>query len=212
MIGQLAEFRRFAGEHKLPWRVWSGEVGFSSFRLDDPSAPGFYSPCTPLEQAQYLVRMMVVQLARGVRRIFWYDFRNDGWEPNNPEHNMGLVRSDNAPKPAIVAYACLIHRLRGCRWLGAYAIGGGDDAYAFVAEQTGRPVLIAWARKGTRTEPLQVPSGVREVTVTDIFGASTKRTVKEHRLELDLTGVPVYVDGLAMEDVRPFVTPSAPGG
>ena len=205
ILHQLPQFTQFAQEKGLAWRVWSGEVGFSAFRLDPETRTGFYSPHTELQQAQRLVRMMVSQLAGGVERIFWYDFLNDGTDPVNPEHNFGLIRNDRTPKPAIVAYSYLISRLRGCRWLGRYSMGGGADAFAFAAEQSGEPVIIAWLRQGEKTEALRVPGDVTTVTVTDMFGASTQVPVQDHKLNLELSETPVYVDGLGMEDVRPLL-------
>ena len=190
------------------WEVWAGEVGFSSFELTDKTPGGFYTPHTELQQANMLVRMMVLQLSAGVRRIFWYDFYNDGTEAHNPEHNFGIIRHDRTPKPAIIAYAYLSHRLSGCRWLGSYAIGGGADAVAYVAEASGKPVVIAWLRRGERTEAFRVPGEATEVTVTDIFGASRHVPVEDHMLMLGLSETPVYVDGLTMEDVEGFVTPA----
>ena len=133
------------------------------------------------------------------------DFCNDGAEPHNPEHNFGIIRHDLSPKPAIVAYAYLISRVNGCRWLGPYAIGGGGGAVAFAAEASGRPTVIAWLRRGARTEPFRVPGDAAELTVTDAFGASRRVPVANHQIGLELNETPLYIDGLTMDDVRPFL-------
>ena len=39
--------------------------------------------------------------------ISWYDFRNDGSDPFNFEHNMGIITRDFRPKPAYRAYATM---------------------------------------------------------------------------------------------------------
>lgn len=205
-ISQLPDYHAFVRRHNLRWMLWSGEVGFSSFTLAETTGAGFYTPHSELEQAQMLVRMMVVQLANGVEKIFWYDFRNDGWDPHNPEHNFGLIRHDGTPKPAVVAYANLAHRLTGAGWLGEYGIGGGADAYVCTTGETGDPLLIAWVRRGARTEPVPVASDVPVVAVTDIFGATQTVSVRGHSLRLELTESPVYVSGLTPEDVQPFLT------
>ncbi len=102
-LSQLAVYHQFTKEHSLPWDIWSGEVGFASFKLTDATPTIFYSPNTEVEQSEKLVRMMLVQIANGVDKVFWYDLRNDGFDPVNPEHNFGLIRYDYSPKPAIVA-------------------------------------------------------------------------------------------------------------
>ena len=205
IVSQLPEFHRFTREHSLPWEVISGEVGFSSYAMDEKAPPTFYSPNTELGQAQMLVRMMVTQLARGVKRIFWYDFMNDGWDANNPEHNFGLVRNDLSPKPAVVAYANLIHRLNDCRWLGSYAVAGGGYAYAYAATGSSKPILVAWLKTGSKSVTIPVRSDVRELTVSDIFGTATNVPVRNHGAEIQLSETPVYIEGLHDTDVIDLV-------
>ncbi len=204
MVRQLPEFHRFVRDRGLPWKVWADEVGFSSFRLAATTPQAIYTPCSELEQAQLLVRMMVTQLANGVDKLFWYDFRNDGTDPTWPEHNFGLIRYDNTPKPALVAYANLIHHLRQARWLGTYTIGGGGIAYAF-ADRAGQPKLVAWVRKGSTTEILRVLSDVSALHVRDIFGSVTTGPVSNHQFALELSATPVFVEGLTEADLKPFL-------
>lgn len=204
ILRQYAGFREFTRLHKLTWPVWLGEVGFSSFQIGN-SSPNYYSPCSEAEQAQLLVRMMVLNLSGGAQRIFWYDLRNDGWEPQNPEYNFGLTLTDGLPKPAVVAYANLIHRLNGCRWLGPYTIGGNAFAVAVACQQGATPTLIAWLRQGATAEAIPVVSGAKQLTVTDIYGRSQPLPVVNHRAELPLSAAPIYIDGLKMDDLQPYL-------
>jgi hypothetical protein len=205
-LEQMHDLNALVAEQHLPWEVWIGEVGFSSFRRGE-KAPSSYSPQTEAEQAHLLVRMMVLHLAHGVKRIFWYDFMNDGWEAGNPEHNFGLVRNDQLPKPAVVAYANLIHRLRGGERLSPYAIGGGGYAYAYwTTASPAQPVLIAWLMTGRTTEAIPVRSGVTELTVTDLYGGTRRVPVQGHRALVELTESPVYLEGLEPSDVLPYLT------
>jgi hypothetical protein len=201
VLKDMAEFREFCQQAKVSWPVWSGEVGFSSFQRDKGTGCPFYSSNTEPEQADNLVRMMVVQLAAGIEKIFWYDFMNDGWEGNNPEHNFGLIRNDRLPKPAVVVYANLISRLRGVRQLSRYVIGGGAEAYVFVGQKAVHPTLIGWVRQGATKEEIPVFSEIKKVTVTDIYGHGRTVAVSNHRLLLPLSSSPVYVDGLTEKDV-----------
>ena len=208
-LEQMREFHALVSERRLPWDVWMGEVGFSSFRRDGKTPTPSYIAQTEAEQAQLLVRMMVLQLARGVKRIFWYDFMNDGWEQNNPEHNFGLVRNDHLPKPAVVAYANLIQRLRGSLQLTPYAIGGGGYAYVYqAAAQPAQPVLIAWLMAAEKTEAIPVASASAELTVVDLYGGRRRLPVKDHQVLLELSGSPVYLEGLQADDVLPYLTPT----
>ncbi|MCP6134729.1 hypothetical protein NL393_36685, partial [Klebsiella pneumoniae] len=48
--------------------------------------------------------------------VFWYDFRNDGTQAENQEHNFGLVRNDYSPKMSYVALATFNNVLAGYHW------------------------------------------------------------------------------------------------
>lgn len=202
MMMELPNFKRFVATRHLPWRIWSGEVGFSSYQLDPQHAPMFYSPNSELQQAQLLVRMMVGQLANGVERIFWYDMLNDGWGANNPEHNFGLIRNDLSPKPGLVAYANLIHQLGGGHgaWLGAKRIDEAGYAYAF-QPANGAPVVTAWTRTGTCTATFTMRRQTGTVTVTDMFGTEKRIAITGGKIILQLSESPVYLGGLTRQEI-----------
>ena len=183
------------------------EVGFSSFVLGEKSGP-FYTPQTEAQQAAMLVRMLALQFTAGMDKIFWYDFRNDGWEPDYHEHNFGLIRADNSPKPAVVAYANFISRFRQGKWIGQYNIGGGARCLAFWSTKDNTFALVAWAMEGSKSEPIPVNSGAKQVIMTDIYGQGATLAAQGGMVVLPLSTSPVYVTGLAEEDVTPFVTPA----
>jgi len=205
LLTTFGDFNQICKTNNLKWKVWSGEVGFSSFQRDKSTATPFYSSNTEDEQARKLVRMMVLELAAGVDKIFWYDFKNDGWDPHNPEHNFGLVRADLLPKPALVAYANFISRTRGGKWLGRYNIGSGAEAFAYILERSKVPALVAWSRQSAQ-EALPVTSDVAAVTVTDIYGRGQSVPVKNHLLSLKFSTSPIYIDGLTFEDIHPLIS------
>ncbi len=43
------------------------------------------------DQARFLLRVFCGNFARGIPRTYWYDFVCDGPDPENPEHNFGIV-------------------------------------------------------------------------------------------------------------------------
>ncbi len=209
MLPQLAAFREFTRKNNLPWTVWSGEVGYSSYHGKAPMIG--YDPYTEEQQANLLVRMMVVQLAGGVERIFWYDMRNDGTVASNPEHNFGLIRYDSQPKPAIVAYANLIHQFNGGQWLGRLQTGDANMyVYAFVPRGSEQPVLVAWMKRGTKSQSVPIPVSVGGVTITDIYGAPRPAAQRGGDLRLQLSESPLYISiaGLTQARIAPLLAPS----
>ena len=79
---------------------------------------------------------------------------------------------------------------------------------AFLRSTDNRYVLVAWAMEGSKSEPIPVASGTKEVTVTDIYGRSATIAAKGGTVVLPLSTSPVYVTGLDEEEVKPFVTPA----
>ncbi len=59
-------------------------------------------------QARYAVRAYLTWASMGVEKIFWYDFRDDGTDPDNREHRFGLMDPALQPKPAYRAIRTMI--------------------------------------------------------------------------------------------------------
>ncbi len=209
MLPQLPAFREFTRQNNLPWTVWTGEVGYSSYRGTAPAIG--YDPYTEQQQANLLVRMMTVQLAGGVEKIFWYDMRNDGTVATNPEHNFGLIRFDSQPKPAIVAYANLIHQFNDGKWLGRLQTGDANMyVYAFLPRGSEQPVIVAWMRRGTKNLTVPIPMSVGRVAITDIYGAPRQATLRGGILQIELSESPLYISiaGLTQARIAPLLPPS----
>jgi hypothetical protein len=55
-------------------------------------------------QANYLVRaFLLARTFPALKRVSWYDFQNDGEDPDEAEFNFGLVRMNKTPKSAYAA-------------------------------------------------------------------------------------------------------------
>jgi hypothetical protein len=171
-----------AGKKKLP--ILSGEWGYAS-----------HTKGVPLEvQANYVVRQQLVNLFAGVPVSIWYDWKNDGTDPAEREHNFGLVTEALEPKPAYVALKTMTAELGGFSIVRRINVGT-EDAFVFVlANSDKQERLAAWAEKEPRT--VQVPSRVRgngAVLITDSQGAKKTRSI-EGTLTLDLTARPIFLE------------------
>ncbi|KJH81634.1 hypothetical protein [Stutzerimonas stutzeri] len=94
------------------WIEWLAEVDLELSRaagqpvplyLTEMSWPAYQGSCGIDEdlQAAYLARsFLLVRTLPNVRGMWWYDFRNDGTDKREREHNFGLVRQDYSLKPA----------------------------------------------------------------------------------------------------------------
>ena len=114
--------------------VLSGEWGYPS------STNG-----VPVErQADFIARQQLSNLLNGVPLSIWYDWKNDGQDPGNREHNFGTVDSELKPKPAYLAIQTLTRELSGYRIARRYETTNQQDFVVVLANAAGQSKLAAW--------------------------------------------------------------------
>ncbi|MEU4237568.1 carbohydrate binding domain-containing protein [Actinoplanes sp. NPDC026619] len=158
--------------------VWISELGWS---LADQQTT-----------AAYLVRGLVLALAGGVQKFFWYDLVGD--------QNFGLLDQagdDYRPRPAYVAYATAIRLLTGRKPTSA---ADGDHRFGDLA--------VLWSADSRK--PVEVAT-TRPVVLTDVTGTSTTLYPSGGRVHLTLTGTPVYLATTAAVTPGGRIDVTAPG-
>ncbi len=150
-------------DRKDPIPILSGEWGYSTFTRG-----------VSLEtQAAYAARQQLSNLLEGVPLSIWYDWKNDGPDPGENEHNFGLVSADLKPKPSYTAIKILIEELSGCRVLRRVPLPDERDYVLLCADENGHEKLAMWTLAAPHPLKLKVGSGVE--------------------LELELAAAPRYV-------------------
>ncbi len=149
--------------------VWLTEMGWATHVPHNALGQDF-QPNTQRAQAEYIARSYLCAIVSGVEpRTFWYDFRNDGDNPLNFKHNMGIIYRDFRPKPAYVAFATLAGVLQGKRLDQAVLEADGTLAYRFVPTQPGGEKAIAiWNPKRDATAVLEIDA--ETVTLINAIG------------------------------------------
>ncbi len=102
---------------------------------------------TPKVQADYIVRQQLSNLLNGVPLSIWYDWKNDGQDPNYSEDNFGTVTYDLQPKPAYHAIQTLTRELSGYSIAQRYETGNTNDFVLVLTNMTGETKLAAWTIK-----------------------------------------------------------------
>jgi len=114
----------------------SGEWGYSCFFV------------SPELQGKYLVRQWLSNISMDVPISIWYDWHDDGTDPQNAEFNFGTVTNDYQPKPAIQAMKNLIAQHNGYQFIGRLStpddldyllLFSNGDKYQLAAWTTGNP-------------------------------------------------------------------------
>lgn len=147
--------------------VWITEMGWATHVPHNGSSAGF-RVTTQRDQAQLLARAYIDAIASGVApNISWYDFRNDGTDPFNFEHNLGVVTRDFHPKPAYRAFATVTRLLEGKRIDKRLDLGSDVIAYRFVGKG-GKALVALWSTAGNRK--VAVPTST-PIVLVDLMGA-----------------------------------------
>ncbi len=129
-----ALLRRYLPAGKRPMPIISGEWGYASHNRG----------VSPETQAAFLVRQQLVNLLAGVPLSIWYDWKNDGPDPAEGEHNFGTVTADLQPKPAYRAVQVLVRELAGYHVARQLATGSKEDYVVVCADRTGAEKLAVW--------------------------------------------------------------------
>lgn len=112
-----------------------------------PHYPGA-SPDRGLEQAALLVRSFIVNMAADVPLAVWYEWQDDGDDPQEGEHGYGMRDLAGQSKPSLTAAQTLIATLRGMvfeRQLTPPSCAG-VQLYMFRPERPGEiSILAVWS-------------------------------------------------------------------
>jgi len=194
----IADLRKAADLAKRPdgtvREAWITEMGWGTHAALSGPAQDF-QVTTQRRQATLLARAYVDAIASGVSpNISWYDFRNDGDDPFNFEHNMGIVTRDFTPKPAYRALATLTQTLAGKKFGRALDLGAGVVAYRFDDARGGGETLVLWTTDKDRPVAVTLKAG-QPATAVDLMGnRESLKADKDGRLSVPLRQeTPIFV-------------------
>jgi hypothetical protein len=158
---------------------------------------------TAATQASYLARMFIYDHMAHIPVSIWYDWRDDGRDPLEPEHHFGLLDVNGKPKPAYVALATLVHQTAGLDRQCLVQNNSRSLLYDWQVDRPNQIVLIAWATtqglKGLSTDPtgpisVPLPAAKGTPTAVDFSGhPASIREIGPDSWQIDGGGQPYYV-------------------
>ncbi|MHC4308603.1 MAG: cellulase family glycosylhydrolase [Planctomycetota bacterium] len=116
--------------------IISGEWGYSNINWDD-------ARLSNEQQAQYLAREFLVNLYQKIPVSIWYDWKNDGTNPDEREHHFGTVTHDLKPKAAYLAAKTLSSTLAGFSIDQRLDLGSDKD-FAFKLTRGKDTAIAIW--------------------------------------------------------------------
>jgi hypothetical protein len=174
---------KYAPGAKKKMPVISGEWGYSS------NTKGVSLE----EQGAFIARQQLANLLEGVPLSIWYDWKNDGADPNENEHNFGTVTPELEPKPAHTAIYILTHELAGYRILRR--VPPVDKDYLLVCVNgSGGCKLAVWTSGKPHSCSIEMPfKSAQRIGGIDGLGKGFVPKVEEGRLLLHLDNMPKYI-------------------
>ena len=182
----------------------SGRIDLTSAQIPIISSEWGFSAAWPrmdeAQQGALVAREMLTNLANGIPISIWYDWRDDGTDPKEPEHHFGLVRNSHsagtdpvfAPKQAYLAAKTLNEILDGWRFEKRLNVGSDED-YILVFVKGNELRIAAWTTSAT-PHRVVIPSefsGFRVVRNVSVAAGPLERMEKQSFV--NLTNAPIYL-------------------
>jgi hypothetical protein len=180
-----ALIERYAPESKkssMP--IISGEWGYSTHKKG-----------VSLEtQAAFAARQQLANLLEGVPLSIWYDWKNDGTDPNENEHNFGTVFPDLSPKPSYQAIQTLTRELSGFKVSKRLPLTDEMDYVVLLANSKGEEKLAAWTTGDPHTIEVRIrPALEKALRTVKGTGPGFPQKLEKGMLKLALSPLPQYV-------------------
>jgi hypothetical protein len=196
MLATEDVIHRYTGGRDVPlyitemgWPTYSGTNGISQ-----------QEAATNLAQMFLLARTM-----KFLNGIWWYDFRDDGWDESNKENDFGLIRPDLTPKTAFAALETVAPVVRDA--LSVEDASTGSQTLRVLRFRLGgsKQVLAVWNMnhagavrvRVTGTTALQVRSTQPDGNDAGAIGSGVKeRAIEVSQFPVLITGANLALKGL----------------
>ncbi|MTT32165.1 cellulase family glycosylhydrolase [Terrilactibacillus sp. BCM23-1] len=174
----IAEFTR----KKIP--IISGEWGYST-------AKGWRGlNLTDDLQAAYAVRMFLINQYQRVPISIWYDWKNDGLDPNDGEHNFGLRGHDvTEPKLGYYAVKTVNNILNGFYFYKRLKTGNDNDYLIVFKDSLDRIKVAGWTTRNIHEVIL--PKNIYGKIIT-MYGEKIG-TINKNDTRVILSSKPIYI-------------------
>lgn len=182
--------RHYTGGRDVP--LYITEIGWPTHT--GPYASTWDDEATNLAQLYLLARTMPF-----LKGIWWYDFRDDGWNKDNQENNFGLVRPDMQPKSALYALSTVASKVRDATKVEELAPpNAAYHAIRFSYAKTSKQTIAIWAKyNNVSSNALELnvvcasPTKMYSVSSTAATTSSTSST----KVRLHAAKMPVILEG-----------------
>ncbi|WP_445506830.1 cellulase family glycosylhydrolase [Niallia sp. 03190] len=142
------------------------------------------------QQSIYAVRMFLVNSLNHIPISIWYDWKNDGIDPNNGEHNFGLREANaSTPKLSSIAIKTLTKSLSGYHFDKRIDIGNKSDYVLIFKNKEGKAKVVCW----TTNLPHEIELSNNIYTdITSMYGEHIV-TLNKDNIKVIISSSPIYI-------------------
>lgn len=162
--------------------IISGEWGYSMAHKD--------LPLTETQQAKYMARMFLINAQEGIPVSIWYDWKNDGTNLQDKEHNFGLVFNDSTMKLSYLTLQTLTTQLKGYKFDKKINYGRKDNHILEFRNSKGKRILVFWTTGETYKFSYPLEEG--EGKLYSMLGGMQNFRWKD-KLEFNISSSPSYL-------------------
>jgi len=98
------------------------------------------------ESADYIARLyLLAKTLPYIKGVWWYDFQDDGWDPNYNEDNFGMIRANLTPKKSYYVMKDLAPFINGSRFVERLDAGDPNVWALRFKAADGKDVIALWS-------------------------------------------------------------------
>lgn len=185
VIDQYQELRSLIKSYsKEDVPIISGEWGYSLSNTKNQK------PITEMQQAEYIARMNLINSSEKIPVSIWYDWKNDGENPNNREHNFGLNSYHSTPKLSYLSIQTLSRTLEGYRFSKRIRAQDANDYILEFSNGNKKRAVVYWTTGNSHYTTISLKDGKG----TKISMLGIKQQVKlKNKMGLNLLTTPTYL-------------------
>lgn len=166
--------------HKEDIKLFCGEWGYSTAWKDIDET----------KQAQYAVREYLTNLMCGISLTILYDWKDDGTDKKNMEHNFGCVYNNLEPKKSYYAITTLTDVLKDYKFIKRMD-DGADSDYILMFKKGSKTAYALWTTE--QSHQINVRLNSDKIRVVDFTGTSYERKIIDNLYKIDVSNSVIYI-------------------
>ncbi|MGE7759130.1 cellulase family glycosylhydrolase [Peribacillus sp. NPDC097895] len=171
--------------NKKNFPIISGEWGYSTAREWNNLN------ISEKQQAQYLIRMFLVNEWSNIPITIWYDWKNDGIDSKEREHNFGIRQNDvSKSKESYIALKVMTKTLSNYSLSKRIDVGNPSDFVFEFKNKLGDILIVYWTIEGDHLIKLPEPENG---SIISMYGDNLGRYNLENDTILEITASPRYL-------------------